>query len=431
MISSLPEVEKRIIEVDNKISHIKYYDEDNLYPQNMIDIVNASGTTKSCVNLYAKFMRGGGFKDASFYKAQINANGLTPDKLLRKITKKYAYIHGFAIHVNYNAMLQICEVNYIPFDYCRLGIGEKAGKIAVYDNWAGRKGKFDKDKIEYIDKFNNDPAVLNAQINGDITTYKGQVFWYSENDTDYPLAPYDAVIEDVCADSGIKTFRMQSVENAFNASAVVEYGYKFKDEQEREDEVNNWAGFMGPKNSAKIIVLENENGNGDDKSIRITKLDAANNDKMYQVTNQTVKDSIIQAFTQPPRLLGVQVPGKLGGAQDIHDDYLFYNSVTADERLLLEETFKTIFSNFYIKINPTEDYSISELRFYVGTTEKPSLINQLGYESVNLLVSILEQKTETKIPDIQKINLLQRAFGLTLEEAQSFVLPIAKNDLIN
>lgn len=419
MISSLPDIEPRIETKDNKSEGVKNYDEDNNYPQNMIDIVNASGTTKSCVNLYAKFMRGAGFKDESFYKAKINNTGLTPDKLLRKITKKYAYLHGFAVHVNYNALLKISEINHIPFDYCRLGIGEQIGKIAVYDNWSGRCGKFDKTKIQFYNKFNQDPEVLISEIGEDIEKYKGQVLWISENDHDYPLAVYDSVIEDVCADSGIKTFRMQSVENGFNASAVVEYGYEFKDETERKGEVDNWAGFMGPKNASKIIVLENANGNGDDKSIRITKLDAANNDKMYEVTNKTVKDSIIQAFTQPPRLLGVQVAGSLGNSNDVKDDYLFYNAVTADERLMLEEVFKLLFTNFHQSINPSQDYSIQQLEFNPKATDRPSLLSTLGLDVVNAIASLV---ANTSIKDAQKINLLRNSFGLSVEDAQGMVL---------
>lgn len=414
MISSLPEVEKRIEVKDNKSEFVKSYDEDNLYPQNMKDISNASGTTKSCIKLYSKFIRGKGFKDVDFYKAKINDDGLTTDQLLRSITEYFGVTPGYAIHVNYNALLKIVNVKPIPFEYCRLGIGEKAGKIAVYDNWDCTKGKFDKSKIEYIDQFTSDPVLTTAQINGDITTYKGQVLWRSSAGKDYPLAYFDAVVEDVISDSSIKKYRLRNIRKGFNASTVIEYGYEFEDEDERKREVENWGTFIGP-DSPDVIVINNKNGNTEEKSIKISKLDVTNNDKMYEVTNRTVKDSIIQAFNQPPILLGISANGVFN-SNEIEDSYKFYNSVTTDERIMIEEDFKMIFENFQYAVNTTGDYSIDPLTFNTVDTEKPSLISVLQVGGMQALKEVVMDQTMS--PDI-KSNFLRIGFGLTIEQAQA------------
>jgi len=423
MNSSIPEIEKRIEEKDNKVENVKNYDLDNCYPQNIEDILNASGTASSCSNLYAEFIFGQGFKDQTFYKAQVNDDGLTIDELFKMVCHKFSRLNGYAIHVNYNALLKISDAKFVPFEYCRLGIGDYRGKIAVYSDWDCKVNKkVDKTKIEYIDIFNDDPEILKEQINGDITTYKGQIFWKSAKGKDYPLAPCDSVLEDVVADSDIKRFRLRNIRKGFNASTIVEYGYKFEDAEERQQEADNWGKFLGP-DSADLILLENANGNGENKSVKISKLDVANNDKMYEVTNNTVKNSIIQCYRQPKRLLAMSEDAGFNSV-DVKDDFLFYNSITSKERIMIEEDFKHVFKNFHININPTGDYSVVMLEFNPVTTEEPALISTLGIGGTQAMVEIVGNAALT--PE-QKVNFLRIVFGLTTEKAQGIVLglPVA------
>ena len=93
---------------------VQSYGEYNDYPQQLIEIVNASGTGKSCVNTYAKFISGKGFEDKDFYKKIVNRFGHTNDYICDQISKTFAAFGGFAIHVNYNANYKICEIQAYP-----------------------------------------------------------------------------------------------------------------------------------------------------------------------------------------------------------------------------------------------------------------------------------------------------------------------------
>lgn len=418
MISSLPDIEQRIEEKDNKHHGVKDYDFDNCYPQNIIDIVASSGTGTSCSKLYSEFIFGGGFKDQVFYRAKINSEGLTIDELLKKVCDKYSLLNGFAIHINYNALLQISDVSFVPFEYCRLGINENKGKVAIYDDWGCKyRNKIEKEKITYIDLFDPNPEAITQQIGEDITTYKGQVFWKSANGMDYPLAPCDSVLEDVVSDSSIKRFRLRNIRKGFNASTVVEYGYQFESEEERATEVDNWGKFVGP-DSADIIVLENANGNSDSASIKISKLNTTDNDKMYQVTNQTVKDSIIQNYRQPKRLLAMSEDSNGFNSVNVQDDFKFYNSITSKERIIIEQDFQKIFSLFHINICPSNDYSVLPLEFDPVSTAQPALISTLGIGGTQALVGILQSTLSAE----QKVNTIKIIFGLTTEQAQGMVI---------
>jgi hypothetical protein len=371
MRSTLPNVAPRIFVKDNKISHIQNYDVDNNYPGRIMDIIKASGTATSCANLYAKFMNGKGFKDTKFWKSKINRKGVTVDKLVRSNCYDISRTHGYALHLNYNALFQVNEVTYVPFDYCRLGFEDDnsyVAKIALYDDWACKKrNKINKEDIRYIDVYNPNPDVILSQIEkaGGINNYKGQIFWRSFDGDSYPLSICDPVIEDVISDSGIKKFRLRTTSTSFMPSHIVEYPYEFESEEERQEEKSNWEKFQGTENSNKIFMLEKPNGS--DQKLNIIKVDWQDFDKVYESTNRTVKDSIIECFSIPPVLLGVAVAGKLGTADEIKDAYNFYNSVTSDERKMIEEDYFEIFSNYRNVINTSGDYSIIPLDFQVAT----------------------------------------------------------------
>ncbi len=87
MKSTLTGVVKRVVIKPNKTDGILNYDEDNAYPQRVLDIINSSGTGTLCTDLMAKFIYGNGFKDKALGKLVVNKKGLTANQLLRKLSK--------------------------------------------------------------------------------------------------------------------------------------------------------------------------------------------------------------------------------------------------------------------------------------------------------------------------------------------------------
>ena len=84
---------------------LQSYGYDNLYPQNIIDIVGASGTAKLCLSRYEKFVEGYGFSDLSISEKIINRAGETNDDILRYVAGDITKFGGVALHVNYNVFV--------------------------------------------------------------------------------------------------------------------------------------------------------------------------------------------------------------------------------------------------------------------------------------------------------------------------------------
>ena len=144
-----------------------------------------------------------------------------------------ADFNGIAIHVNYNILGQIVEIQHVPFENCRLVEEDDNGyvaKIAVHPDWSGtktRKGKkirVAKENIDYIDVFNPLKSVVLAQIGAcwGIEYYKGQVLWVSmAGKQTYPVGKSDRVITEMSTDEGLSNVKFRNVRNNFLPSGMV------------------------------------------------------------------------------------------------------------------------------------------------------------------------------------------------------------------
>lgn len=385
-------VKPRIDPKDLTDLQILSYDNDNIYPQRVVDIVNDSGTAKRCLNMYARFVMGQGAKDLDFYKTKINSKGLTVDKLIRKTALSKGEFNGIAWHLNFNGLGEVTEVTPINFEYCRLGILTNDLKIAVYDDWGKTKRKnFKKTDVEFVDVYNPENALRQAELLGGIEHYKGQILYWTPNGLEYPLTDFDAVLEDMITEAQTKRFKANTSAKNFLASHILITGK----EEVKEDENGNpidadfaktLEQFQGGDGSGTILWMERESN---EENIELQKVDIQDYDGLYEYTEKSSRDNIIGAFNIPPVLL-VRTSGTLGTSKEISDATDFYNSFTAYDRLIIEELLKEVFSRFQVNICPSGDYSILPLKVekeldvtYSQYFTKNEFRQSLGYEAID------------------------------------------------
>ena len=144
-----------------------------------------------------------------------------------------AVFDGLAIHVNYNILGQIVEMNHVPFENCRLQEEDDNGyvaKIAVHADWSGKKTrngkvvKVDRNTVDMIDVFNPIKEVIAAQIEaaGGIEFYKGQILWISgAGRNTYPVPKADRVSTELSTDEGLANVKYRNVRCNFLPAAMV------------------------------------------------------------------------------------------------------------------------------------------------------------------------------------------------------------------
>ena len=338
------------------------YGYDNLYPQNLARITDASGTARLCLNRYSRFIEGYGFDNDALAALVMNHQGDTSDDILRNIAQGLARFGGFALHVNYNVLCQVSEVSHVPFENCRLEETDDKGYVAhilVHPDWEQRKTRNGKrlmvneKNVDRIDIFNPDSNIVSRQIEnaGGIDTYKGQILWCSlDGNFVYPTASYDSAITEISTDEGLGNVKMRNVRNNFLVSCmlITKKGVPKLDENGNEIESGKMISdedllqFQGDEKTAKILAVEIEN---DEDKPEVVSFPARNFDKEFSVTDSSVIERIYAQFHQE-LFYAIRI-GKLGfSGQVMQDAYEYYAGEVTTEQRFIERAFAKILENW-------------------------------------------------------------------------------------
>lgn len=406
---------KRISTAENKKLGIISYDEDNAYPQRIMQVLNASPTGKACVETYSRFIGGEGFKDPVFYKTVVNSRRQTMDKILDLVKHDLARFRGFAIHFNVSADAKITGVHHVPFEQVRkltdARRGETGFDYAIYRDWAKSEGKNIKEgEIHLINKLALDSAEILREIEnaGSIELYKGQLLYFSMDEGSYPLASCDAVLEPMYAEiqSDISTTR--NIETNFTAKGVFVHKGKFADDEAAEQFEDDLSNFIGPEGESLIVVDVDK----DEEVPQYIKIDSNVDDKMFEYTDKKIREKIVLNWMLPKVLMSITDSGMFNQEQ-IRDATMYYNMLTVKERLALEETFKMIAENFEVDIrNANADYSIKPIEFKSDDKKIPAGV-----------LDVIKDTTLT--PQIKK-NILMITYDYSLVDAEKLAPEIVE-----
>ncbi|MES2397894.1 MAG: hypothetical protein V4549_17915, partial [Bacteroidota bacterium] len=408
-----------------------------------------SGVASTCVNMKTRFLMGGGFADKVFYKQKVNRKGLTVDKLLRKVSENMAKLPMVGIHINYNALYKKTEAHYIPFDHIRLTDCENEkhrNMVALYDDWQKiKRSRIEKDKISYLHFYNPDPKVIQQQVDeaGGWGNYKGQVLFYSPDGFEYPLADYDSVLEDMQTDSKAKSFKFRNITNNFMASHILVTD-KIEDDGvnqgNKERFLESIEQFQGADDALRILHMEKTSN---ESTIELKKIEIQDVESLYEYTERSVKENIILSFLIPPVLLLKTQGNSIGESKEIENATAYYNGITYHERLIIEELFKEVFTNFSYDINPSGNYEIIPFKApvskpslsaeYFPYVTKNQILESIGlpevveatanvkpmYEALGVggLQALTALLADATLTPIQKQNALTIIFKLSLDDA--------------
>ena len=358
---------------------IKAYGIDNLAPQNWALAIANSPTGSVCLNRYARFIEGGGFRDVAFSEMLVNRQGDTVDDLFKLCAEDLALYNGVALHVNYDVNGAICEVQHVPFEQCRLKEDDDSGyisHIAVHPDWSGRKTRngrrmrVSEDSITYYDVFNTLPPVLAAQIAaaGGIESYRGQVLWVSAAGRHlYPRPKYDAVVTELSTDEGLSNVKCRNVRNNFFGAGIL-YTYNASAEDPDIDTGDGYSDLLahlqGDTDAFKLMEIRLR---ANEQKPELVAFPSTSFDKEFSVTEESVTDRIYSAFEQEA-FLAVR-NGKIGfGGTVIEDAYRYYAALVSKEQRLLSRAFARIFDHWYAPVSG--NYDIEPLTFSNSTTNE-------------------------------------------------------------
>jgi len=276
---------------------------------------------------------------------------------------------------------------------------------------------------------------------GGWANYKGQILYATIEGLEYPLAPSDAVLEDMQTDAKAKIFKYRNITTNFMASHLIEVdefvdGEDSDSNEQREAFMETLSLFQGTEDSMKLMLIEKRNGG---TPIELKKVDIQDVDKLYEYTESSVRDNIISHFQIPYELLKDTSKG-LGG-DVIGNAYKYYNSITKEYRIFVEEILTEIAKNYKEAI-ATEGVSIIPLEYenkvpisqdYFQFVTQNQVLESLNlptveektanvkplYESLGVggLQSLIGIIANPDLSPLQKQNTLQIVFKMSQEEA--------------
>jgi len=358
---------------------IKGYGTNNDYPQKVLEIVNSSGTGKTCMDIYVKFVEGAGFLDEILSNTVLNSRNERADSLLRKFAKDLKNFNGFACLVKYDGLGLPIEYFNIPFEHCRLQIesnGTYTGRIAVHPDWTNITGRtFRMADVKFFNRFDPIKVIDEMTEAGGPGAYLGQIFYFTaDGDLEYPISPFDPIVTDMLTEESVSTVKHRNAKfNFLPAGILVRKGIKPRtldngsidpnDPYNQEQQASSdWiAKAQGDMNVSKIWVVDVD---ADEEVPVLIPFDAKNYDKEFDYTEKSVQQNIGAMFIIPPILRGIDV-GTGFGSLLVGEAYQFMASVTNNERRMLETAFRDLLEYYMIKFT---DFTISPLQYIVPTT---------------------------------------------------------------
>lgn len=353
------------------------YGENNLYPQNLFAIVGASGTAMLCLNRYERFIEGYGLSEATA-GIRCNRMGQTIDDILSLVAHDVAMFGGFALHVNYNVLGEVSEVQHVPFETCRLEEKDDAGHVAhilLHPDWQGnqtRNGervRLEEKNIQRIPIYDPSVAVEQMEQAGGAAQYSGQILWCSTDGAwQYPTPIYDACVTEISTDEGLGNVKYRNVRSNFLVSCmlVTKKGLpKIDNEGNEEDRMmisdEDLKAFQGDEKLGKIMCVELEN---DEDEPKILPFPSRNFDKDYTATETSVIERIYAQFHQEI-FFAIRL-GKLGFSGSVmRDAYEYYAGQVTTEQRFIERNLEKVFSHW--QGGALTDFSILPQRYM--TTE--------------------------------------------------------------
>jgi len=360
---------------------IKGYGTNNDYPQKVLEIVNSSGTGKTCMDIYVKFVEGAGFLDEILSNTVLNSRKERADSLLRKFTKDLKNFNGFACNVKYDGLGLPSEYFNIPFEHCRIEIrsdGTYTGRIAVHPDWTNITGRtFRMADVKFFNRFDPFKVIDEMTEAGGPGAYLGQIFYFTaDGDLEYPISPFDPIVTDMLTEESVSTVKHRNAKfNFLPAGILVRKGIKPRtldngsidpnDPYNQEQQASSdWiAKAQGDMNVSKIWVVDVD---ADEEVPVLIPFDAKNYDKEFDYTEKSVQENIGAMFMIPPILRGIDV-GAGFGSELVAQAYNFMNSITGNERRMLETAFRDLLEYYIIKF---ADFTISPLQ-YVAPISQP------------------------------------------------------------
>ncbi len=278
----------------------------NDYPDYLLGLYDNVTSLRAIINGTIDFVLG---DDIQCPFATVNSKGDTIADFVRRAAKDYLLYGGFAVEVIRTEDLQgIAEINNVDMRYIRTN---KECDVFYYSEDFGH-GYTPKDKVMTYPRF-----MAGAQ-------HPASILYVKMTDTKvYPAPCYAAAVKACEIERAIDEYHLNSINNGFAGSYIVNFNNGVPTDQIREEIERNFTEkFTGQGNAGRVVMSWNDNK---DCQTTIQKAELQDFGEKYQALSTHARQQIFTAFCATPNLFGIPTETTGFSEQEFSESFKLYN----------------------------------------------------------------------------------------------------------
>jgi hypothetical protein len=331
---------------DNR-NYYTYGEGDNLLNQ-MVAIVNDSGTAKSCIRKLTQFTQANGLVDANLGASLANALQ-SHNSAISELALIVSYFKCSSFRVLYDNQGNPARFYPVPTQYFR----RSGRRYFLYNDVMGEENyrKIDDKYLQIFDRLEAPQSRL-ARVNNQIEKYGEQfgdvVYHFTKGvglyQDVYPVPDYYSGIDDIESDAAISRLEKRNIKKGWRTPVIVSTGpidNKVEDDHGKTELAKfneNMKKFAG-EDAAYALHLY---GATKETIPTVTTINIA------EILDQTDKATdrlgrkVCRHMGVPPILVGFSTPGQLGNNQELKNTMSLFKMTVVESQDLIKESLKLV-----------------------------------------------------------------------------------------
>lgn len=296
--------------------------DDNKFPTYLYNLYMEIPTLKAAIDSVVDYVTGDNIT--------IQNSLLSDEDMLEVVTdmaRSYAIYGGFAINILRNRLGDIAKLCVMDFKRLRTS---KDGKIIYYSEDYDSKS-YGRIKYRAIEAF--DPS---KKQENSIYYFKNSKY------TTYPIPIYNAAITACEIERSIGEYHLNSINNGFTGSVIINLNNGVPDEEIQEEiERNFQEKFTGKDNAGRIVIAYSDNK---DNAATIEKIETEDFSARYESLAKHSKQSIFTAFRMTPTLAGIPTENNGFSSEQYKEQFVLFNKTTIQpiQKIIVKELNKIL-----------------------------------------------------------------------------------------
>ena len=300
------------------------FGEDNLFPQNTIELYNKSSIHAAAVNAIVEGIIGKGLTaNEEVYLERANKKNETWNDIFSKVAIDYKLHGSFALEIIWSNDRSRIDVYHLDFANLRAAEKDVRGKVPGYylsSKWGkiGRSRKvITEEEAMYLPVF--DPMTKQEHPH-QVFVHKN----YRPGQEYYPLPDYVGAYRVIELDTEIDNFHTNNIRNGLAPSLSITTFTNGSDDQLRDIQAQLQSNYGGTNNAGSLMYMDVDSP---ENAPVITPIPQNGADGYYTTINDLVVQKILTSHRiTSPMILGIKEAGQLGGRDEMIDAYLLFQN---------------------------------------------------------------------------------------------------------